>query len=101
MDLKNSGLIKLKGALFLLVAAAASALLILRTPELVSVLLLAIALWSACRFYYFAFYVLHHYVDPSFRYSGLWSLLRHLVRAKAAQRPGERMISPTSSDSPK
>ena len=82
VDLKNPRLIKLKAVLFLLIAAGASALLILRTPELASVVLLGLALWAACRCYYFAFYVLHHYVDPSFRYSGLLSLLRYLFQAK-------------------
>ena len=47
-----------------------------------SVLLLGLALWAACRCYYFAFYVLHHYVDPSFRYSGLLSLVRYLFQRK-------------------
>ncbi len=80
MDLKDPRLIKLKAALFLVIAGTASALLLVRSPELVTGVLLALALWAACRFYYFAFYVLHHYVDPSFRYSGLLSLLRHCLR---------------------
>jgi hypothetical protein len=82
MDLKNPRTIKLKALLFLIVAAASSTLLLARTPELTSAVLLAIALWAACRAYYFAFYVLHHYVDPDFRYSGLGSLARYLLRAK-------------------
>ena len=82
MDLKSPRLIRLKAFLFLLIAAGASVLLILRTPEAISVLLLGLALWAACRCYYFAFYVLHHYVDPSFRYSGLLSLVRYLFQRK-------------------
>ncbi len=78
MDLKNPRLIKLKAALFLLIVIGASILLLLQTPEITSVLLLALALWAACRCYYFAFYVLHHYVDPEFRYSGLGSLICYL-----------------------
>jgi hypothetical protein len=81
-DLKSPRLIKFKAALFLVIAATASALLIMQTPRLGSVALLAIALWAACRCYYFAFYVLQHYVDPAFRYSGLWSMLRYLTRPK-------------------
>ncbi len=87
MDLKDPRLIKLKAGLFLLLAAMASALLLLRDPGLLPALLLGLALWAACRFYYFAFYVLHHYVDPSFRYSGLLSLARHLWRKKKGDRP--------------
>jgi len=41
---------------------------------------LAMALWSFCRFYYFAFYVIEHYVDPGWRFSGLWSFFLYLLR---------------------
>jgi hypothetical protein len=87
MDLKNPRVIKLKALLFLVVAITASILLLLRNPEMSSVLLLAIALWAACRTYYFAFYVLHHYVDREFRYSGIGSLLAYLVRTKKSKKP--------------
>jgi hypothetical protein len=81
MDLKNPSVIKFKAALFLIITVLASALLLMRTPEISSILLLGVALWAACRCYYFAFYVLHHYVDPTFRYSGLGSLVRYLLRS--------------------
>ena len=81
-DLKDPRLIKLKALLFVVLALLASAVLLLRTPELTSALLLAVALWAACRAYYFAFYVLQRYVDPSFRYSGLFSLLRAVFSKK-------------------
>jgi hypothetical protein len=84
-DLKSPRLIKLKAALFLLVAISASALLLLRTPELGSALLLAVALWAACRAYYFAFYVLQYYVDPEFRYSGLGDMVRYLFRRRKGE----------------
>jgi hypothetical protein len=82
MDLTNPRLIKLKAVLFLAIVLIASTLLICRTPELSSALLLIVALWAACRSYYFAFYVLQHYVDPSFRYSGLGALLRAALRRR-------------------
>ena len=41
-------------------------------------LLLAIAVWSFCRLYYFAFYVIENYVDDSYRFSGLWSFVKYL-----------------------
>jgi len=55
----------------------ASALLLLESPTLRTVVLLVIAIWSFCRFYYFAFYVIEHYVDPSFRFAGLGAFLRY------------------------
>ena len=44
----------------------------------VRLLLLAVAIWSFCRFYYFAFYVIEHYVDPQFRFAGLISFAQYL-----------------------
>ena len=70
-DLTNPKWIKLKGLLFLIVGLLSSALLIVECPSLKIVLLLAIAIWCFCRSYYFAFYVIEHYVDPGYRFSGL------------------------------
>ena len=78
-DLKNPNLIKLKGLLFLLLGFLASALLLIETPTLRHAVLLTIAVWSFCRFYYFAFYVIEHYIDPQFRFSGLGSFARYLM----------------------
>jgi len=81
-DLKSTRLMKLKALLFVLITLVASGLLLLRTPEIGSALLLLVALWAACRAYFFLFYVLEHYVDPTFRYRGIWDLLSSLRRKK-------------------
>ena len=78
-DLTNPRLIKLKGLLFLMVGIASGALLILEQPNWRIALLLAICVWCFCRAYYFAFYVIEHYVDPSFRFSGLGAFILYLV----------------------
>jgi hypothetical protein len=70
--------IKVKGVLFLLIGIVSSLLLILEQPSLKIAALLAIAVWCFCRFYYFAFYVIQHYVDPGYRFSGLWSFFGYL-----------------------
>ena len=85
MNLTNPRTIKLKAALFLVIVAIASALLLYRTPEITSALLLVVALWAACRAYYFAFYVLQHYVDPGFRYTGLIDMVRALSRRRSGR----------------
>jgi hypothetical protein len=77
-DLTDSRWIKLKGGLFLLVGVAASLLLICEHPTLKVGVLLMVAIWCFCRFYYFAFYVIEHYVDPTYRFSGLLSFARYL-----------------------
>lgn len=66
----------LKGWLFLFIGVASSTLLILENATLRTALLLALAIWAFCRAYYFAFYVIEHYIDPSFKYAGLWDFLR-------------------------
>jgi hypothetical protein len=79
-DLESRGAIYAKATLFLVVGVAAATLVVLQSPTLKTGLLLAIALWSFCRFYYFAFYVIEHYVDDSYHFSGLWSFARYLLR---------------------
>lgn len=81
-DLTDARWIKLKGLLFLLLGAASSALLLAETPTLKVAFLLALAIWSFCRCYYFAFYVIEHYVDPGYRFSGLWSFAWYLWRKR-------------------
>ena len=72
-DLTSSFWIKVKGILFLLLGIAAGTLLVLDNPSVRTVSLLALTIWCFCRFYYFAFYVIEKYVDPGYKFSGLWS----------------------------
>ena len=78
-DLTDSRWIKLKGILFLVVGLLSSALLLVEHPDLRTGVLLCVSVWCFCRFYYFAFYVIEHYVDPGYRFSGLWSFLQYLL----------------------
>ncbi len=82
MDLANPKVLKLKGFLFLVLGVLSGALIFIKVPEWEVIILLAICGWSFARFYYFAFYVLHHYADPNFRYSGLVDLLKYLIRGR-------------------
>ena len=84
-DLTSPTWIKAKGFLFLLLGLLAGVLLLLDRPTLRTATLLVITVLSFCRFYYFAFYVLEHYVDPSYRFSGLLSLARYLTRRNRSQ----------------
>ncbi len=82
-DIANVRLIYLKGFLFLLAGFMASALLILELPSLKVGLLLAMAVWCFARFYYFAFYVIEHYVDGRYKFAGLWSFVRYLLNKRS------------------
>ncbi len=84
-DLSSRGLIVAKGLMFLVVAGVTATLLLLEAPSLRGAALMALLVWASCRFYYFLFYVLHHYVDPSLRYAGLLALLRQIGRARGAR----------------
>jgi hypothetical protein len=79
-DLSNPVWIKLKGILFLLIGIASVILLFLDNPTIKTAVLLSLAVWSFCRFYYFAFYVIEKYVDPSYKFSGLISFARYWFR---------------------
>lgn len=81
-DLTNPNWIIAKGFLFLLLGILSGALLLLEHATVRTAVLLALAVWSFCRFYYFAFYVLERYVDPSYKFSGLLSMLRYIFRKR-------------------
>jgi hypothetical protein len=78
-DLTNPAWIKAKGFLFLVLGLFSATLLFFERPSLRVAALLLLVVWSFCRFYYFAFYVLERYVDPTYRFSGLLSLARFLL----------------------
>ena len=81
-DIKSPKIIWLKGIVFLLMGIAASALLVMEAPTLRVAILLAVAIWAFCRAYYFAFYVIERYVDPSYRFSGLMSFIAYALRKR-------------------
>jgi hypothetical protein len=81
-DLSSKGMIVAKGVLFLCIAIATMSLLLFENPSVRVALLLTLLVWSSCRFYYFLFYVLERYVDPSLRYAGLLALARAIAQAR-------------------
>jgi len=81
-DLKSARWIVIKGFLFLLMGILAVGLLLADHADLRTALLLAVAVWSFCRFYYFAFYVIEHYVDARYRFAGLTSVAAYFWRKR-------------------
>ena len=79
-DLENARWMYLKAVLFASIGVTSSTLIILSNLTLQTCLLLVLALWSCCRLYYFAFYVIEKYVDSQYRFSGLWSFARYLLK---------------------
>ncbi len=85
-DIKNPRLIYLKGMLFLLAAIMSAGILLAFSPSLRTAALLAICVWCSCRFYYFALYVIEHYVDSNYCYAGLWAFVRYAWRERLGWR---------------
>lgn len=79
-DIKSPTLLYIKGALMLVVGILASALLLFDRFDIRSAILLSIAIWGFCRAYYFAFYVIEHYIDPGYRFAGLTDLVRYWIK---------------------
>jgi hypothetical protein len=84
-DLQSSRWMWVKAVLFVIIGVTSSALILAQLPDWRVLVLLALAIWSFCRAYYFAFYVIEHYIDPSYRFSGLFSALRYLWNKKSAK----------------
>lgn len=82
-DLTSSRAIYFKGILFLIAGFVSAGLIVAKTLDWQLAVLLAICVWCFCRFYYFAFYVIQHYVDDDFRFSGLIDFVRYLFRRES------------------
>ena len=87
-DLRSRRLIVAKGVLFLLIGAMSALLIVWRSAEGQTAVLLLITVWGFCRFYYFLFHALESYVDSQLQWRGLTHLLsevwKRFRRRKAA-----------------
>jgi hypothetical protein len=84
-NLTNPTWIITKGFLFLLLGLLSGGLLFFEHPTLKTIVLVAIAVWSFCRFYYFGFYVLERYVDSNYKFSGLISMVQYIMSGRKKQ----------------
>jgi hypothetical protein len=84
-DLQDARWIYLKGVLFAVLLVGCCALILLETRSWAVAGLLAAVVWSAARLYYFMFYVIQHYVDHEYRFSGVFDFLLYACRGP---RPG-------------
>jgi hypothetical protein len=85
VEITDKRVLYMKGALFLVLGVLATTLILLRYPDLRLALMLAVVVWSFCRAYYFAFYVIQHYIDPTYRFAGLGSAVGYLLRRRGQQ----------------
>jgi hypothetical protein len=85
-DLTDPRLMYLKAVLFVLGGTVAAVLLLLKDPTPETAFLLGVVIWSFSRAYYFAFYVIEHYVDPTYKFSGLWSFCQYVLQKRRERR---------------
>lgn len=81
-DLKNPVALRSKGWLFLLLGLVASALLLMDGFNWQRLVLLGIAVWAFCRFYYFLFHVLQGYAGRDRPYAGLLDAMRWAAKGR-------------------
>jgi hypothetical protein len=87
-DIKSERLLYWKGYLFGFLGLFAAGILLWENPDIRFAVLLAICVWAFCRFYYFLFYVIEKYADPSFRFAGIGSFVRYRWLARRKREPG-------------
>jgi hypothetical protein len=70
----------LKAILLLVIGGMSGFLLWIQSPSLMTIFLVLLVAWSFARAYYFAFYVIQKYIDPSYRFSGLIDFVRYCIK---------------------
>lgn len=93
-DIKSPRLLYLKGALFVILGGTAAGLLWLERPTVRTAALLVVAIWAFARAYYFAFYVIEHYIDDTYKFAGLWSFAQYVLGRN--RRTGEISNGPSN-----
>ena len=79
-DINKVWLLYLKAFLLFLTGFISSILLVLLNFNFKTIVLLLLAIWGFCRAYYFAFYVIKHFVDPTYKFSGLIDFAKYSIK---------------------
>ncbi len=82
-DLADPRWMYTKAALLLVILFFCCALMLVEVPTWRTAALLALVIWTSARLYYFLFYVIERYIDPSYRFSGIGSALRYFLTHSA------------------
>lgn len=69
----------LKAVLFLFVGTISATALFFESPTLRTAFLIAVLIWSFTRLYYFMFYVIEKYIDPTFRFDSVLSAVLYML----------------------
>lgn len=85
-DLKNPKWMYAKAAMFLVIGIMTFGLLLLPQELWTRAALQLLMIWGFARAYYFAFYVIEHYVDASYKLAGLFDFMKYLWRERRKAR---------------
>jgi len=85
-DLKSAKAMYLKAILFLFAGTVSAVALFVESPHWRTAFLLAVLIWSFSRLYYFLFYVIERYIDPTFRFDGIGSAFRYWMRTRTKKK---------------
>jgi hypothetical protein len=96
MDLKDPRLIYLKGFLFGVILLTAAGVIIVQTRDWLIAGMVVLVVWSSARGYYFMFYVIEKYVDPGYRFAGVFDFVRYAAGRKKASRQPPQGIKASS-----
>ena len=79
-DINNPRIMWLKLWLFVSLGLLAVVIALVLFPSIRLAVLMLIAIWAFCRAYYFAFYVIEHYVDSEYRFAGLIDFAKYALK---------------------
>lgn len=85
-DLRNPRWMYLKAVLLVAIGVMTFGLLLLPQGIWARAGLQTLMVWAFARAYYFAFYVVGHYVDPTYRFSGLLDFARYVARHRSVRK---------------
>ena len=87
-DLVNPKWMYAKAFGFLLIGSLSFGLLLLPVDTTRRIVLQLLMIWAFARAYYFVFYVIQHYVDDAYRFSGLLDFARYVARTRRESKDG-------------
>ena len=76
-DIQSPRLLLFKALLFLMAGLMAGTALLLERFSPTNLFLLLTVIFCFSRFYYFCFYVIEHYIDPTYKFAGLTSVITY------------------------
>ena len=78
-DLKSKTTMYIKALLFCMILILAVILNLMEIDLTIRILSIVLIVWSSARIYYFMFYVIENYINPKYKFSGIYSLLKYLL----------------------